>query len=118
MKKVVLSLVAAVVLAMSLLVGCGGGNAPDTLEGTTWTITKAEAQGVDAVALAKAAGMSSEMTCKFQDGKAVLNMMGSTTSGDYSYSDGKLTLEGETTTVNGNTIEFDVEGVHLVMEKK
>jgi uncharacterized lipoprotein YehR (DUF1307 family) len=117
MKKILAAMVAVMAVATMLLVGCGS-SAPETLEGTVWEVTAAEANGVDIIGTASAAGLSGEMTCTFQDGEAVLNLMGQENTATYTYKDGTVTIEGESTTITDNTIEFNVDGVHLVMKKK
>lgn len=117
MKKVILSVFAVMILAVSLLVGCGGG-APNTLEGTTWTIEEASQNGMDVIEMAGQMGLSGESTCVFQDGEVTLTLVGQKITSDYTYENGQLTIEGETAPVNGDTVEFNVDGVRLVLKKK
>lgn len=131
MKKLAAAIAAAMVLAASAvcLTACGGGTPAvnDTsvsaqqdvfvLEGT-WQITEATAQGVDAVEAAKQMGKEDQMTVTFQNGVATVNLMGDITTGSYTYENGVLNLEGGIAKIDGNRIEFNVEGVHMVLEKK
>lgn len=121
MRKILFSMVAVVVLAMSLLVGCGGG-APATLEGTTWEITnmKMNGQEIDVKKMAETIGAKDGFIAEFKtETTGVIKAMGNSDEFDYEYKDGKLTLEGETYNVGGDTIVMEKDGDNsLTMKKK
>lgn len=120
MKKIVLSLVAVMVLAMSLLVGCGGGT-PDSLEGSTWEITsmKANGQEIDVKKMSEAIGESGGFTVSFgANGEGKVEAMGQSQTFEYEYKDGKLITEGESFDVNGDTIVMEAGGASMTLKRK
>lgn len=112
MKKIVMAVAAVMVLSLSLLVGCGGGNAPDTLEGTTWEVSQYSMNGqeMDLSAL----GM--RLTLRFENGQVISN--GFIETADYTYENGKLTIEGDTAAVTGSTIHFETGSISMTLTKQ
>lgn len=124
MKKIIVSLVAVMVLAMSLLVGCGnsssGGNAPETLEGTTWeavTVTK-DGKSYDMDELLKDSAAIGGVTVEFQDGKVIAQFMGQKSETGYTYEEGKLTIEGQTIEVGEDAFVLSMDNMGFQMKKK
>ena len=118
MKKIVMAIAAVMVLSLSLLVGCGG-SAPETLEGTTWEITEyvIEGQKMDINALTQLAGTEAP-ALKFENGMVSISGLGSMGSTAYTYENGKLTIEGETVDVTGNTIHVGFGNSSMTLTKK
>ena len=119
--KVLLAAFAVMLLSMSVLVGCGGGGSTESLEGTKWTITKVSASGydMDIQQYAQMAGVSADnLYIEFKDGKAIANMAGTSTSADYTYEGGKLTIEGQEVKLDGNTMTVETNGVSMTLQKQ
>ena len=118
MKKIIMAIAAVMVLSLSLLVGCGG-NAPETLEGTTWEITEyvLEGQKVDINALTQLAGMDAP-SLKFENGEVSISGLGSVGSTPYTYENGKLTIQGDSVDVNGDTIQVAFGNSSMTLKKK
>ena len=124
MKKIIVSILAAMVLAASsavVMTGCGG--APASIEGT-WEVTESFQNGQDMLALAKSMyGDDATMTIEFKDGKMSMSAMGDTEDlGSYIYENGKLKTgtsdNGVDVKVTGNTMTMEFGGSKLVMKKK
>lgn len=123
MKKKIFALAIAAVLAMALLVGCGGdatANAPETLEGTTWeTVTMVrEGQSYDMEEMLKSGAAAYSIKVEFKDGKAIAHFGDEKSESDYTYEDGTLTIQGQTIQVGEKELTLSMEGVTLVMQKK
>lgn len=119
MKKLILSAVAAMMLAVTLLVGCGG-DPSNVLQGTKWEVTSMELDGqtYDVKELAEKAGMSGGITVEFTSDKAILNVMGEKNETSYAYEDGKVTIQGESYEVTGDTFQMEIDGQVLTLEKQ
>ena len=119
LSKILLAAFAVMLLSMSVLVGCGGG-APETLDGTKWGIDSVSYNGVsmDIAQYAQMTGASADqLTIEFKDGKAIAGGAESSAV-EYKYEDGKVTIQGATFTVNGNTMEAEQNGAKIVMKRK
>lgn len=119
MKKLMISALAAMVLAVTLLVGCGGD--PDNvMQGTKWEVTSMELNGetYDVKELAQQAGMDGGITVEFTGDKAILSVMGEKNETPYEYSDGKVTIQDESYAVNGDTFQMEIDGQILTLEKQ
>jgi hypothetical protein len=117
MKKILITMAAVLMLAATLLVGCSG--TPETLEGTTWEVETLESKGVDVLQAAAASGITGTISATFQDGEFTLYWMGEQNAASYTYEDGVLTIDGVSTTVKGDTIEFlNLDSSHIVMKRK
>ncbi len=124
MKKtatIVISMLAVVVLAMTALVGCGGGT-PDSLAGTSWKVSTINYNGVDMNVddYLKMAGMSGEMVFVFSESTVDAQVNGESmgTSASYTYKDGVITIDGQDGKVEGNNMSFEMDGVSLKLVKK
>ena len=120
LSKILLAAVAVMLLSMSVLVGCGGGGTPDSLEGTKWGIESISYNGVnmDVAQYAQMAGVSADqMVIEFKDGKATAAGVGSSAV-DYTYENGKVTIQGTTFDVKGDTMEIEESGVKMVLKRK
>ena len=122
LEKVLLAAFAVMLLSMSVLVGCGGGGTPESLDGTKWELSKVSGNGIEMdakqAAMMLATGDSdaaANMNFEFKDGKVYV--FGETDGKDYTYENGKITLDGQQGTVNGNSMTFDINenGVTLTM---
>ena len=117
LSKILLAAFAVMLLSMSLLVGCGGA-APESLEGTKWSITKVSANGMemDVAQFAQMSGSAADkMYIEFKGGKAV-SFTGDVA--DYTYENGKLVIDGQEVQVNGDTMSVDTGGVKMEMKKQ
>ena len=113
MKKIIMVVAAVMVLSLSLLVGCGGGGeAPETLEGTTWEVTQysMDGQNMDLDLL----GVT--LTLHFENGQVTSNGFVETTT--YTYENGKLTIDGDTGDVTGDTIHLSSGGNSMTLTRK
>ena len=121
MKKIIMAIAAVMVLSLSLLVGCGGG-APETLEGTTWSITEVSVNGqkVDVNQLAEALGQSTDnyVVTFGANGQGTANAAGNSMTFEYSYADGKLSTAGQTFDVSGDTIVMEANGMSMTLARK
>lgn len=119
MKKLIVSAVAAMVLTVTLLVGCGG-NPSNMMQGTKWEVTTMEMNGktYDVKELAQQAGMDGGITVEFSGDKAILNVLGEKNETPYEYSDGKVTIQGESYVVNGDTFRMEIDGQILTLKKQ
>lgn len=115
MKKILISAAAAALLSVSVLTGCGGGGAPDSIEGTTWVLVQAEYGGTDYTSMLNSIG---GITVNFEDGRSMVTYMGQTSGGTYSYNNGSVTLSGGTATIDGNKMYFNVDGIECIMERR
>ena len=121
--KIMLAVFAVMLLSMSVLVGCGG--APESLDGTKWELSKLSGNGIEmdakqAAAMLTTGGSADGLYIEFKDGKAYAS--GSSSAQEYTYEGGKITMDGQQGTVNGNTMTFTINqnGMELTMtlEKK
>lgn len=120
MKKAIFSMLAVLVLAVTLLVGCSS-EAPDTLEGTTWSIVSVASgdQTLDVKEMAEKMGASDQCIVTFEeDGKGVARVVDQVQNFTYSYEKGKLTTEGKTFDVTGDKIVLEMDGVTMTLERK
>ena len=96
-----------------------GEGAPDSLEDTKWEIDSISYNGesLDIATYAELTGVSADqLTIEFKDGKAIAG--GDTSSAvDYTYVNGKVTIQGTTFTVNGDTMEAEQNGAKIVMKR-
>lgn len=115
-KRIAAALAAAAVLTASAvsLTACGGGG-PATLEGTTWNVEKMTSDGMDMTPMLESLG---GMTCEFKDGELVMTAMGQTSTVKYTYEEGNLVVEGDTGSISGDTITFNISGDTLVLKKQ
>ncbi len=117
MKRIVVAMAAAAVLAVSAvsMTACGGG-APASIDDTTWAITEMSSGGMDMTSTINSMGGA---TCVFDDGVLYLEMLGQRqTIGSYTYENGELKIEGDSVSVNGDTISYQMGSDKLVMKKK
>ncbi len=119
MKKLIVSAIAAMMLAVTLLVGCGG-DPSNLMQGTKWEVTTMELDGktYDVKELAQQAGMDGGITVEFSGDKAILNVLGERNETPYEYSDGKVTIQGETYEVSGDTFQMEIDGQILTLQKQ
>ena len=121
MKKIIMAVAAVMVLSLSLLVGCGGG-APDTLEGTTWSIKEVSMNGqtVEVQKLAEALGESTDnyVVTFGENGQGTANAVGNSMAFEYSYENGKLITGGQTFDVNGDTIVMETGGMSMTLSRR
>ena len=117
MKKILAVLAVAAILAVSAvsLTACGGGGAPESIEGTTWVLVEADYNGQDYTSQLNALG---GITVNFNDGRSVVTFAGQSGGGTYSYADGSVTLPSGTATIDGNKMYFNVDGIECVMERR
>ena len=124
MKRVLAAIAAATVLATSAvcLTACGGDNGGTVIEqqqasiaGTTWDIMEVT---VTREQLETANGGPVEMYFYFDDSTVSYYLMGETESTDYTFENGVVTIEGESSTISGNTLEFRVDGNVFKLEKR
>lgn len=115
MKKILVGTLAAMVLASSALVFTGCGGAPATLEGTKWNVEKMTSGGADMTPMVESLG---GMTCEFKDGEIIMTVMGQSSTVKYTYEEGNLVVEGDTGSISGDTITFNVSGDTLVLKQQ
>lgn len=105
----------------------GGTDAPTGIqvtdsvqvEGVTWKITSITKDGIDVVEMAIQQGMvnADELTCVFEDGIVTANLMGDKITGDYTYENGVLTVDGVKGEVSSNSLVFYAEGARFEMTR-
>ena len=131
MKRVFAAAAAALVLATSAvcLTACGGDTGAgtgtvveqqtDSLAGTTWDIVEVTMQGTTLTKQQmedQLGGQPLDMYFQFTDTTVSYYLMGETDTTEYTYENGVLTIDGVSTTINGNTMNFNTgsEGYKLV----
>ncbi len=118
MKRVLAAAAAALVLATSAvcLTACGGDDAgvvqqqTASLAGTTWDIVEVTAQGTTMTKQqleAQLGGQSIDMYFYFTETEVTFNLMGQTETTNYTFENGVVTIEGVSSTINGNTMYFN-----------
>ena len=119
MKKLILSALAALMIAATLLVGCGA-DPNNAMHGTKWEVTSMVLDGktYDVRQLAEDAGMEGGITVEFTGDKAILNVLGEKNETPYEYVDGKVTIQGESYDVTGDTFQMEIDGQILTLEKQ
>ena len=132
MKKKILAMAAVLVLAVTLLAGCGrdthdrpdektlenashmGYEQPETLEGTVWKVTKVEWEDQHYTPNAE----SEEVTFTFKDGIATMAGGDQAKSAEYVYENGRLTIGGDICEVRGNTILVYLDNTIITIVRK
>ncbi len=129
MKKLAAAIAAALVLAASAvcLTACGGGGTDTgvvqqqaaTLAGTRWDITSMTVNGttMSIEEMEQLYGSDLEMYFSFADSTVTSHLMGETNTTSYTYENGVLTIDGESTTISGDTMTFVVEGQTIELKK-
>ena len=89
------------------------------IEGVTWKIKSITQDGTDIVAMAVQQGLvnADELTCVFEDGIVTANLMGDEITGDYTYENGVLTVDGVEGEVSSNSLVFYAEGARFEMTR-
>lgn len=123
MKKALRTTLAVLMCAALLLalVACGGG-APASMKGTSWSVSKVSANGME-IQGEMLASMGFEMTLEFtSDSDFKMGAMGEYVEGTYTLSGGTVTMtvDGEAVdaALSGNTITMEEDGAKIVFSKK
>ena len=119
MKKF-LALTLALVMALSL-VACGGG-APASMKGTSWSVSKVSANGME-IEGEMLASMGFEITINFtSDSEYTMEALGESIDGTYTLSGNTLTLtvgsDSQDCTLSGNSFTMEEDGSKVVFTKK
>lgn len=91
-----------------------------SLAGTTWDIIEVTVDGENWTksALEREVGTSLDMYFYFSDTTVTSYLMGETDTAEYTYKDGVVTIEGESCRINGDIMEFHVDGQMFKLQKR
>ena len=123
MKKALRTTLAVLMCAALLLalVACGGG-APASMKGTSWSVSKVSANGME-IQGEMLASMGFEMTLEFtSDSEYTMEALGESIDGTYTLSGNTLTLtvgsDSQDCTLSGNSFTMEEDGSKVVFTKK
>jgi lipopolysaccharide export system protein LptA len=120
MKKRLAFLLVIVMVLGTMMMACGSKT---KLEGTTWSLTSIEAEGVTFKGDELKSAMGGETTFEFKkDGVIVATAAETETEGTWSLKGDKITIDLEggkaEGTVDGSKMTIDQDGTKMVFEKK